>query len=158
MKKFSTERTVLSRDDSRNFLEDELRRKACEWNEEMVNEELEIALGIGRYERSENRKGYRQGKRARTFTTGVGKHEIWFPRGAFFEAGSDGKKEWSSEIIPSYARRTEAVEDAIIASYLSGTNTRKVRKALSPLLDGAVLSKSTVSRIVSGLSGHFYKW
>lgn len=158
MRKNSTEKTNLSRDDCKNFLEETLRSKTRDWIEAMVNEELEIALGIGRYERGEKRKGYRKGKRARSFTTRGGKHEISFPRGAYFSPGSDGKKEWSSKIIPSYARRTEAVEDAIIAGYLSGTNTRKIRKSLSPLLDGAALSKSTVSRIVSGLSGHFYKW
>jgi transposase-like protein len=158
MKKSSTVYAIPTREERKGFLEGQLRERAREWIEEMVNEELDIALGIGRYERSEERKGYRKGKRARSFTTRGGKHEIRFPRGEYFEAGPDGKKEWNSELLPRYARRTEAVEDALVMSYLCGTNTRKIRNALGPLLAGAALSKSTVSRIVARLSEHFDAW
>lgn len=158
MNKSSTIYAIPTREERERFLEDELRYRTREWIEKMVNEELDIALGIGRYERSEERKGYRKGKRSRTFTTRNGKHEIDFPRGAYFETGADGKKEWSSELIPRYARRTGAVEDALVMSYLCGTNTRKIRNALGPLLEGAALSKSTVSRVVARLSEHFDAW
>jgi len=154
----STVSVFLTRGDRKGFLEDELRRKVRDWIEVMVNEELEIALGIGRYERGDGRKGYRKGKRERGFTTRSGNHKIMFPRGAYFEPGPDGKKEFSSELIPRYARRSEAVEDALVKSYLCGTNTRRIRHALSPLLEGAALSKSTVSRIVSRLSEDFDAW
>jgi len=83
MCKSSTIFSIPSREDAvSGFLEDELRYRAREWIEEMVNEELDIALGSGRYERSEERKGYCKGKGKRTFTTRGGKHEIDFPRGA----------------------------------------------------------------------------
>jgi transposase-like protein len=80
------------------------------------------------------------------------------PRGEYFEAGADGKKAWSSEIVPRYRRRTEAVEEALMRAYLGGTNTRRVKQALAPLLEGAALSKSTVSRIVARLSEAFKAW
>jgi transposase-like protein len=41
---------------------------------------------------------------------------------------------------------------------LGGTNTRRVKQALAPLLQGAALSKSTVSRIVARLSEGFETW
>lgn len=148
-----------SRKERRSFMEEELRRRTREWIAEMVAEELEIALGIGRYGRGEGRRGYRKGYRKRNFTTRNGVHEVCFPRGEFFEADAGtGKREWNSELIPRYSRRTEEVEEALIATYLCGTNTRKVKTALESLLTGAALSRSTVSRLVSRLSEHFEAW
>src|ERR1700674_2804046 len=47
----------------------------------------------------------------------------------------DGRRrEWHSRMIPRYQRRTERVDEAILGVYLSGTNTRRLRGALSPLL------------------------
>lgn len=158
MKENSAVLEFPSREERQGFLEEELRRKTREWIERMVNEELEIALGIGRYERGEGRKGYRKGIRKRTFTTGQGAHELGFPRAEYFAAGPEGKKEWNSKLIPRYARRTEAVEEALVSAYLCGTNTRRIKHALGPLLKGAALSKSTVSRIVGRLAEHFEEW
>lgn len=158
MKKISTELRMPARGDRRRFLDEELRARTRVWIEEMVNEELDAALGFGRYERGESRKGYRKGPRPRTFTTSSGKHCVDFPRGAYFEPDSSGKKEWNSELIPRYERRTEAVEGALVAGYLCGTNTRRLKHALGPLLKGAALSKSTVGRIVARLSEHFEAW
>jgi transposase-like protein len=124
----------------------------------MAIEELEGALGIGWYERGEGRLGYRKGFRRRGFTTSNGKHEMDFPRGFFFEPGPEGKKEWNSQIVPRYARRTEEVEGAVVMSYLCGTNTRRVQQALSPLLEGAALSRSNISRITARLSRHHEAW
>jgi len=154
----TTEGGLLSREDRFGFLEEVLREKTRGWIERMVNEELDAALGVGRHERGEERRGYRKGKRNRTFTSRNGKHAICMPRGEYFEPGRDGKKAWNSQILPPYVRRSEKVSDALVMCYLSGTNTRKVKKALGPLLEGAALSRSTVSRIVSGLMERFEKW
>lgn len=158
MKKDSGKWTVPTRGQREGFMEEQLRRKTREWIEGMVNEELDAALGTGWRERSAERRGYRKGKRRRTFTTSNGKHEIAMPRGEYFKPGPDGKKEWNSQVIPRYSRRTEAVEEALIRAYLGGTNTRRIEQALSPLLKGAALSKSTVSRIVARLSEAFEVW
>ncbi len=147
-----------TRDEMQGFLEERLRERTRGWIEVMVNEELDAALGPGRYERGDGRRGYRKGKRRRGFTTRNGRHVIEMPRGAYFEGGSDGKKEWNSRLLPPYAKRSDAVEEALVLSYLTGTNTRRVRIALEPLLTGAALSKSTVSRIVSRLEGEFLAW
>ena len=143
MKQDSINAAPWARDERREFLEDELRQKTRAWIQLMVNEELDQALGLARGQRGEGRLGYRKGQRPRQFTTSGGSHDLTMPRGAYFTAQSDGKKEWNSQIIPRYARRSEAVEAAVINSYLSGANTRKIRRALEPLLSGAALSKST---------------
>ena len=45
-----------------------------------------------------------------------------------------------------YQRRTLAADALIAGTYLAGTNTRRVRRALSALFGGA-LGKDTVSRV-----------
>jgi putative transposase len=71
----------------------------------------------------------------------------------------DGEEsEWRSRIIPRYQRRTERVDGALLGTYLSGINTRRLRGALSPLLRGAPLSKDAVSRLVGRLRDEFTAW
>src|SRR5204862_4178437 len=50
------------------------------------------------------------------------------------------------------------VDEAILGVYLSGTNTRRLRGALAPLLRGAPLSKDAVSRLVGRLREDFEAW
>lgn len=158
MRKYSTPWRVLTSEERQSTIETEVRVKTRDWIEVIINEELDAAFGITFYGREENRLGYRKGRRARTFTTSNGKHQIMMPRGAYFKPGIDGKKEWNSQIIRPYARRSEEVEDALIKSYLCGASTRRIKHALGPLLKDAALSKSAVSRITARLSDMFDSW
>jgi putative transposase len=73
-----------------------------------------------------------------------GKTEINVPRARLNTCG--GKTtEWKSQGLRSYQRRTLAADALIAATYLAGTNTRRVRRALGALFGGAV-GKDTVSR------------
>jgi len=55
MGKSITDSGLSTRTERRGYLEEQLRCKTREWIERMVNEELEVALGVGRYERSARR-------------------------------------------------------------------------------------------------------
>src|ERR1700674_6105564 len=66
--------------------------------------------------------------------------------------------EWRSELVPRYQRRSERVDEAILGVYLSGTNTRRIKGALAPLLRGGPLSKDAVSRLVGRLADDFEAW
>ncbi|MGC1812168.1 MAG: IS256 family transposase, partial [Candidatus Binataceae bacterium] len=68
------------------------------------------------------------------------------------------RREWRSQLSPRYQRRTERVDEAILWVYLSGTNTRRLRGALAPLLRGAPLSKDAVSRLVGRLREDIAAW
>jgi putative transposase len=126
--------------------------------EAIVEEELEQALGAARSQRvGTNRSGYRHGKRPRTLSTGLGATTIMMPR-ARIDDDEGRRREWRSAIIPRYQRRTERVDEAILGVYLSGTNTRRLRGALAPLLRGAPLSKDAVSRLVGRLREDFAAW
>ena len=134
-----------------------LRRRVLEAVEAVLEEELAEALGTGRYERSEERRGYRNGHETRRVTTEVGPQTLEVPRGRIVE--DDGStREFQSEVVPRYARRTRKVDEAILGAYLAGANTRRIRKALEPLLGSEHLSKSAVSRVAARLKGQFAEW
>ena len=61
------------------------------------------------------------------------------------------EREWRSELLPRYRRSSPEVEQAVLGVYLSGGNRRRIRGAWKPLLSGAPLSKSAVSRRVNRL-------
>ena len=126
--------------------------------ERLIREELVAALGAEPYERTPERRGYQHSPRERTITTGLGPVTLTVPRGRLFTAPAGGSEEWQSQLLPRYARRTREVDAALAGLYLSGTNTRRVKLALRPLLKGAPLSKSAVSRVVAGLKDQYETW
>ena len=81
---------------------------------------------------------------------------LTIPRGTVFTPA--GSQEWRSALLPRYQRRLREVNEAVVASYLAGGNTRRLRGALSPLLKAAPLSKSAVSRIVGTLKAELEAW
>ncbi len=101
--------------------------------ETAVREELRAALGTAPYERSEGRRGYRNGNKTRTLTGATGPVPLALPRATLFA----GAKEWTSRVVPRYQRGMPEVNEAIVAAYLAGGNTRRIRGALQPLLKTA---------------------
>ena len=93
----------------------------------------------------------------RRLTTGDGLRVITVPRGRVVTAAGP-TAEFRSALLPRYARRTRAVDDAILRCYLAGVNSRRIRAALQPLLGAVHLSKSAVSRVVSRLKALFANW
>src|ERR1044071_9725309 len=123
--------------------------------EAMLEEELAAALGGGRYERG-HRRGHRHGKRERQLLGSFGPTTISVPRGRLTKP--DGTtEEWRSATLPRYARMTRQVEALIAASYLAGTNTRRVRRALGALFRGAV-GKDVVSRTWRRIKADWEGW
>jgi putative transposase len=139
-------------------IEAEIRERVRGMIEAIVEEELESALGAGRSQRAGTaRTGYRHGARQRQLTTSLGKTTIQLPR-ARLKSANGTESEWHSRIIGRYQRRTQRVDAALLGTYLSGINTRRLRGALSPLLRGAPLSKDAVSRLVGRLRDEFTVW
>ncbi|MGH7879431.1 MAG: IS256 family transposase [Candidatus Binataceae bacterium] len=133
-------------------IETEVRARSRQFIEELLRGELDAALARPRYGRSqmagnEGRAGvagHRHGSRTRSLTGTFGPIEIAVPRARL--TTSEGKTaEWKSQALRAYQRRTLAADALIASSYLAGTNTRRVRRALAALFGGAV-GKDTVSR------------
>ena len=113
--------------------------------EEMIRSELDATLSRPRYGRRAGHSkgrvttavvtGHRHGSRVRTLTGTFGKTEIAVPRARL--NGSGGKTtEWKSHVLRNYQRRTRAADALIAGAYLSGTNTRRVRRALRSVFGG----------------------
>jgi len=134
-----------------------IRAEIREGVEKILEEEVAAALGALKSERSEERRGYRNGAFERTVTTERGEETLRVPRARVRE--EDGTtSEWRSEMLPAYQRRTQRVDEAILGIYLAGANTRRIRKALAPLLGASNLSKSAISRVVARLKALFEAW
>jgi putative transposase len=89
-----------------------------------VEEELTAALGAGRYARDVGRGGYRNGCRPRTLTGPTGPLALTLPRATLFMP--TGTREWTSALVPRYQRRLREVNEAVVATYLAGGNTRRL--------------------------------
>ena len=63
-----------------------------------------------------------------------------------------------SRSIPfAFPRRTKKAEALIAGAYLAGTNTRRLRRALATLFNGA-FGKDTVSRVWRKVKGDWDAW
>ena len=72
--------------------------------------------------------------------------------------GADGEtSEWKSASLRAYQRRTRAADALIAGAYLSGTNTRRIRRALAAAFAGPV-GKDVVSRTWRKVKGDWDAW
>jgi putative transposase len=89
--------------------------------------------------------GHRHGRRRRRLTGTFGPTEIVVPRARL--VGADGlRSEWKSATLRAYQRWTLAADALIASTYLAGTNTRRVRRALAAVFAEGV-GKDVVSRV-----------
>ena len=151
-------------DDWFDPLETGVRTRIRGFIEELLESELDAALGRNRYERpspsgggsSKGVVGSRHGHRERGLMGTFGATTIRVPRARLVT--SEGKSaEWRNATIPAYQRRTRRADALIAGAYLSGTNTRRVRRALAALFGGAV-GKDTVSRVWRKTKGDWDAW
>jgi putative transposase len=124
-------------------LEEAVRLQVRSFIEELLEEELEAALGRGRYERHGTASGHRHGRRPRQLVTTFGPLELSVPRARLRDAAAG--REWKSQLLPAYKRLSHRAEALIAQAYLAGMNTRRVRRALAGLFAGRV-GKDVVSR------------
>jgi transposase-like protein len=138
-------------------LDEFLRSRVRELIEEVLQEEVTGTIGGGRSARSRERRGYRHGSRPRVLTLTAGTVAITVPR-ARLQHPDGSWTEWQSGLLPRYRRLSRAAEAAVVATYLAGSNTRRIKAALAPLLGAGPLSKSAVSRVVQRLQGASDAW
>jgi transposase-like protein len=163
----AAETAVYLFDDWFDPIESGLRDRVRDFIETMIRTELDAALARPRYARrpaaSEGGDGadagvtgHRHGSRTRMLTGTSGSTEITMPRARL--KADDGKtSEWKSKALRAYQRRTKAADALIASTYLAGTNTRRVRRALAALFGGAV-GKDTVSRVWRKVKSDWEAW
>ena len=117
-------------------LEEAVRGQVRAFIELLLEEELDAALGRGRYERGAPSHGRRHGHRPRQLVTTFGPLSLSVPRARL--ADEAGEREWKSALLPAYQRLSRRAEALIAEAYLAGMNTRRVRRALATPCEGRI--------------------
>ena len=160
----STEGEHFLCDDWFDPLKSGVRTRIRGFIEELLEGELDAALGRARYKRGrvavegspEGGVGSRHGHRERSLLGTFGATTVRVPR-ARLTTPNGKASEWRNATIPAYQRRTKRADALIAGAYLSGTNTRRVRRALAALFGGAV-GKDTVNRVWRKTKGDWDDW
>lgn len=134
----------------RQSLEDRIREGVKAFLEQILEEEMTAHLHAACRERTNQRRGERNGHYARDLITPVGKIEhLHVPR--------DRDSEFLTGVFQRYQRMTGSVEEAVLEMYLQGVSTRKVA-AVTEALSNVHVGKDTVSRIAERLSQELTTW
>jgi len=115
----------------------------------LLEEEMTAHLGAERYERSGERRGYRNGSKPRTLTTRVGTLELLVPQ--------DRDGTFSTELFGRYQRSEQALVASLMEMYVQGVSTRKVAQ-ITETLCGTRFSKSQVSALAGRLDTELGAW
>ncbi len=121
---------------------DLLRNIIRETLQEVLEIEMDQALGATKSERNEARVGYRSGYYPRSLVTRVGKISLKVPR--------DREGRFSTEVFDRYQRSEKALVLAIAEMCVQGVSTRDVTHVAEELF-GDSISASTVSRLSKSL-------
>ena len=116
---------------------------------ELLEAEPEKLTRAARYERNEQRQGYRSGHYNRNLTTTSGDVTLKVPKlkGISFETA----------IVERYRRRESSVEEALIEMYLAGVSVRRVED-ITEALWGSKVSPSTISELNKKAYVHIEDW
>ena len=116
---------------------------------ELLEAEAEKLTHAARYERNEQRHGYRSGHYNRNLTTTSGDVTLKVPKlkGISFETA----------IIERYRRRESSVEEALIEMYLAGVSVRRAED-ITEALWGSKVSPATISELNKKAYVHIEDW
>ena len=117
--------------------------------QEVLEEELKVYLNAEPYERTEGRRGYRNGYKPRMLKTRVGTLELMVPK--------DREGRFQTELFEKYQRSEKALLLAVAEMYVQGVSTRKVKKITEELC-GLEISRSQVSGLVKQLDEEIGTW
>jgi len=110
--------------------------------QEVLEAEMDEAIGAQKSERTESRLGYRAGYYTRTLVTRVGKLVLRVPQ--------DRQGRFRTEVFERYQRSEKALVAALAEMYVQGVSTRKV-KEITEELCGHEFSASSISRVTARL-------
>lgn len=122
--------------------EDFLRTMVQALVQETMEGEMDECLGAGRYERTDQRLGYRSGYYSRNLLTRVGTLELRVPQ--------DREGRFSTQVFERYQRSEKALVSTLVEMYIQGVSTRKVTKIAEELC-GHSLSATTISNLTKRL-------
>lgn len=117
--------------------------------QKLLEAEFEHYLQAKPYERTESRRGYRNGSYSRKIKTRVGTIELDVIR--------DREGNFSTELFRRYSRSEQSFLLSLVEMYLQGVSTRKVKQIVETLC-GINISKSHVSKLSKELDQTIESW
>jgi putative transposase len=117
--------------------------------QELLETEMTEHIGAALYERSEGRRGHRNGHKPRMLRTRVGTLNLLVPQ--------DRQGTFSTRLFCRYQRNEKALVLALMEMYVEGVSTRKV-KEVTEALCGTSFSKSLVSSLAGRLDAELAAW
>src|SRR5436305_12233501 len=131
--------------DDPSFLEEIVRRAL----QQILEAEMTAHIGAAPYERTDERRGQRNGYNRRTLRTRVGTLNLLVPQ--------DREGTFSTRLFSRYQRNEKALVLALMEMYIEGVSTRKV-KEVTEALCGTSFSKSLVSSLAGRLDSELEAW
>lgn len=133
----------------KNELKELVRSSVGETLNGMLEMEANQLTNTAKYERSEERQGYRSDHYSRNLTTSSGDVTLKVPKlkGVSFETA----------IIERYRRRESSVEEALIEMYLAGVSVRRVED-ITEALWGTKVPPATISELNKRAYVHIEEW
>jgi putative transposase len=117
--------------------------------QELLEAEMTEHVGTAPHERTDTRKGHRNGHKPRALRTRVGTLNLLVPQ--------DREGTFSTRLFCRYQRNEKALVLALMEMYVEGVSTRKV-KDITEELCGTSFSRSLVSSLASHLDSELEAW
>ena len=111
-------------------------------------------LGAGPWERTEERRGYANGFKAKTVKSRLGELELRIPKTRDL---ADGAPPFYPQALERSERSEMALRLAVAEMYVNGVSTRKVKEVTEKLC-GLEISSAQVSRLAAELDGQLEQW
>lgn len=126
-----------------------LRGLVQQYLQEYLEQEVALHIGALPYERTDDRRGHRNGYKPRQLNTRVGRLQLSIPQ------TRDGS--FSTELFERYQRSEQALICCLQEMVINGVSTRKVKK-ITEQLCGLAFSRSQVSEISKKLDTEIQAW
>ena len=117
--------------------------------QEVIEAQMTEHVGAAPHERTDTRKGHRNGHKPRTLRTRVGTLNLLVPQ--------DREGTFSTRLFSRYQRNEKALVLALMEMYVEGVSTRKV-KDVTEQLCGTTFSKSLISSLAGRLDAELEAW
>jgi putative transposase len=117
--------------------------------QELLEAEMTEHIGAAPHERTNARKGHRNGYKPRTLRSRVGTLNLLVPQ--------DREGTFSTRLFSRYQRNEKALVLALMEMYVEGVSTRKVKEVTEELC-GTSFSKSLISSLAGSLDSELQAW
>jgi transposase-like protein len=139
----------LSQTDFQELLQAKLREAVRYTLIAVLEAEVEALIGAAPYQRTNQRRDYRNGHYERDLITGMGLVKtLPVPR---------TRKGHQTQVFERYQRRQAQLDEAICDMFVGGVSTRRVGQVVESLT-GTKPSSTTVSRVFHSLEEEFASW